>query len=187
MPYLLGASWPVTTVTTPSISLACEVWIRLISACGYGECRIFPISIPGSDRSSAYLPWPVVLPAESTSATRLPMMEKSDIAFLHPDPAERERDPYRCHNLLGIDASLSPIVKESDFIPKRFSRPAKDDGLAHSLVRHIYAPGLNSWPAHSEHQAFFRTLCGQLTRIIAFQVFRTGVIVPVRIIASDQC
>jgi hypothetical protein len=53
----------------------------LIRACGYGECRILPVSIPGNDRSSAYLPWPVVLPAESTSATRFPIMEKSDIFF----------------------------------------------------------------------------------------------------------
>src|SRR5260221_7296154 len=79
IPYLFGASGPVTTQTTPSRASARAVLIFLISACGYGECRILPINIPGSDRSSVYLPWPVVLPAESTSATDLPMMEKSDI------------------------------------------------------------------------------------------------------------
>src|SRR5258708_3332143 len=79
IPYLLGASGPVTTHTTPSRASARDVLTFLIRACGYGECRILPISIPGRDRSSVYLPWPVVLPAESTSATDLPMMEKSDI------------------------------------------------------------------------------------------------------------
>src|SRR5689334_523558 len=79
MPYLFGASGPVTTHITPSTASAFDVSIFLIRACGYGECRILPVNIPGSDRSSAYLPCPVVLPAESTRATRLPMMEKSDI------------------------------------------------------------------------------------------------------------
>jgi hypothetical protein len=34
------------------------------------------------------------LPAESTRATRFPMMEKSDICCEIPNPAERVRDPY---------------------------------------------------------------------------------------------
>src|SRR5215469_11033495 len=81
MPYLFGASEPITTVTTPSSASARDASIFLMTACGYGECSILPTSIPGRERSSVYLPWPVVLPAESTSATRLPMMEKSLIAF----------------------------------------------------------------------------------------------------------
>src|SRR5690242_21113959 len=79
MPYLFGASGPVTTHTTPSTASAFDVSIFLINACGYGECRILPVSIPGRLKSSAYLPWPVVLPAESTRATRFPIMEKSVI------------------------------------------------------------------------------------------------------------
>src|SRR5689334_12111491 len=90
MPYLLGASGPVTTATTPSSASAAEVSIFLIRAWGYGECRILPISIPGKVKSSAYLPWPVVLPAESTSATRFPMMEKSVMIFCLESRAQRE-------------------------------------------------------------------------------------------------
>src|SRR5579859_7659235 len=87
MPYLFGASGPVTTQTTPSSASALDVSIFLMRAWGYGECRILPVSIPGSDRSSAYLPWPVVLPAESTKATRFPMMEKSLIALSNQQSA----------------------------------------------------------------------------------------------------
>src|SRR5581483_491776 len=74
---VFGASVPTTTATTPSSASARLVSIRLIRACGYGECRIFPISIPGTLRSSVYLPAPVVLPAASIIATRLPIIEKS--------------------------------------------------------------------------------------------------------------
>src|SRR5215472_15525806 len=49
----------------------------LIRACGYGECRILPISMPGTLRSSVYLPTPVVFSAASIMAVGLPMMEKS--------------------------------------------------------------------------------------------------------------
>src|SRR2546423_10422594 len=55
--------------------------MRLMRACGCGECRILPINIPGSDRSSVYLPAPVVLPAASTIAIGRPMMEKSGITL----------------------------------------------------------------------------------------------------------
>src|SRR3954466_9934632 len=82
MPYLLGASTPVTTVTTPSSASARRESMCLMRACGYGECNILPTSMPGTLRSSAYLPWPVVLPAESISAIGLPIIEKSDmVAF----------------------------------------------------------------------------------------------------------
>src|SRR5215470_412344 len=84
MPYLLGASEPTTTVTTPSSASAREASMFLITACGYGECRILPISIPGTERSSVYFPCPVVLPAESTSAILLPMTENSLIAWSLP-------------------------------------------------------------------------------------------------------
>src|SRR6185437_891291 len=95
MPYLFGASGPVTTQITPSSASAFDASIFLIRACGYGECRILPVSIPGTDRSSVYLPWPVVLPAESTSATRFPIMEKSDIFSEDPNARFlRERDLY---------------------------------------------------------------------------------------------
>src|SRR5579859_4232950 len=87
MPYLFGASGPVTTHTTPSTASAREASIFLISAWGYGECRILPVSIPGRERSSAYLPCPVVLPAESTSATGLPIMEKLDMFFFCDETA----------------------------------------------------------------------------------------------------
>src|SRR5689334_624382 len=76
MPKGFGASGPVTTATTPSRAWAREVSILLIRACGYGECRILPISMPGSERSSAYLPEPVVFSAASIMATDLPMVEK---------------------------------------------------------------------------------------------------------------
>src|ERR1035441_9520490 len=69
MSYGFGASAPVITATTPSSALAREVSICLIRACGYGEWRILPTSVPGRLRSSVYLPAPVVLPAASTMAT----------------------------------------------------------------------------------------------------------------------
>src|SRR5438309_11707029 len=75
MPYLLGASSPTTTHTTPSSASALPASIFLMRACGSGECRILPMSMPGRLRSSVYLPAPVVLAAESISATGLPMME----------------------------------------------------------------------------------------------------------------
>src|SRR5438552_18786450 len=59
--------------------------MRLIRACGCGECRILPTSIPGSERSSVYLPAPVALPAASTIAIGLPMMENSVINGSHDD------------------------------------------------------------------------------------------------------
>src|SRR5437764_4442312 len=55
----------------------------LMIACGYGECRILPMSMPDMVRSSAYLPWPVVLPAESTRAMGLPMTEKLFTCLVH--------------------------------------------------------------------------------------------------------
>src|ERR1700722_5660477 len=45
-------------------------------AWGYGECRILPISIPGTVRSSVYLPPPVVFSAASIIAVGFPMMLK---------------------------------------------------------------------------------------------------------------
>src|SRR5579863_1457956 len=48
-------------------------------ACGYGECRILPTSMPGTLKSSVYLPAPVVFSAASTIAVALPMMEKSPL------------------------------------------------------------------------------------------------------------
>src|SRR5438067_13197568 len=88
MPYLLGASSPTTTHTTPSSASALLKSIFLMRAWGSGECRIFPMSMPGRLRSSVYLPAPVVLAAESISATGLPMMEKSGISVCHPNGNE---------------------------------------------------------------------------------------------------
>src|ERR1700730_4617873 len=51
--------------------------MRLIRACGYGECRILPTSMPATLRSSVYLPAPVVFSAASIIAVGLPIMEKS--------------------------------------------------------------------------------------------------------------
>src|SRR5271165_4729863 len=84
MPYWLGASSPVTIATTPSSALARDVSMRLMRACGYGECRILPTSIPGRLRSSVYLPAPLVLPAASTIAIDLPITEKSLITVWLP-------------------------------------------------------------------------------------------------------
>src|SRR3954464_2431099 len=67
----------MTTATTPSSFSAWLVSMRLIRACGCGECRILPTRMPGSDRSSVYLPAPVVLPAASTMAMGLPITENS--------------------------------------------------------------------------------------------------------------
>src|SRR6185437_2087930 len=72
-------SLPVAIAITPSSASARELSMRVIRACGYGECRIFPTSMPGTLRSSVYLPAPVVFPAASTMATGLPIMEKSVI------------------------------------------------------------------------------------------------------------
>src|SRR5437660_1008047 len=115
MPYLLGASGPVTTQTTPSTASAFDASIFLTRACGYGECRILPISIPGSERSSAYLPWPVVLPAESTRATRLPMMEKS-VIFLHPERSEGSLFPQK-HLHFKTKLIFRPRVPRGDRAP----------------------------------------------------------------------
>src|SRR5437879_2514407 len=82
MPYGLGASLPTATAITPSHSSARLVSIPLMRACGYGECKIFPISIPATLRSSVYLPAPVVFPAASIIAVDLPIMEKSLIAVV---------------------------------------------------------------------------------------------------------
>src|SRR5258708_31384700 len=106
MPYLLGASGPVTTQTTPSRASAREASIFLISACGYGECRILPISIPDRDRSSVYLPWPVVLPAESISVTGLAMMEKSDIVLCLAIPGKFRRN-RRFNGLIHLGVSCT--------------------------------------------------------------------------------
>src|SRR5882672_6270050 len=58
--------------------------MRLIRAWGYGACRIFPTSMPGTLRSSVYLPAPVVLPAASTIAIGFPIIEKSVIGLWVP-------------------------------------------------------------------------------------------------------
>ncbi len=80
MPKGLGASLPVTTATTPSSFSARVVSMFLMRACGCGECRILPYSMPATERSSVYLPAPVVLPAASIIAIALPIMEKSVVA-----------------------------------------------------------------------------------------------------------
>src|SRR5271166_1306564 len=73
---------------TPSSAHARLVSIRLMSAWGYGECKILPTSIPGRLKSSVYLPDPVVLPAESTMAIDLPITENSLMTdSLLPTPA----------------------------------------------------------------------------------------------------
>src|ERR1700693_4058748 len=72
----------MTTATTPSSASARPASMLLIRACGYGECRIFPTSIPGMLRSSGYLPAPAVFSAASTIAVGLPMMEKSVMALV---------------------------------------------------------------------------------------------------------
>src|SRR5438876_6426286 len=51
--------------------------MRVMRAWGYAECRILPTSMPGRQRSSVYLPAPVVLPAASTMAMGFPIIEKS--------------------------------------------------------------------------------------------------------------
>src|SRR5882762_4996939 len=61
--------------------------------------------MPGTERSSVYLPAPVVLPAASTMAMGLPMMEKLDIKanrslepteiVRHVCPNRRDCSPYR--------------------------------------------------------------------------------------------
>src|SRR5450631_2540757 len=81
MPYGLGASLPTATATTPSHFSARLVSMRLMRACGYGECRILPTSMPGTLRSSVYLPAPVVFPAASIMAVGLPIMEKPFISL----------------------------------------------------------------------------------------------------------
>src|SRR5207302_8240148 len=81
MPYLFGASTPVTTVITPSSASARRESMHLMRACGYGECRILPFSMPGTLRSSVYLPPPVVFSAASIMAVGLPIMEKSVIVI----------------------------------------------------------------------------------------------------------
>src|ERR1700739_4916454 len=70
-------------------------------ACGYEECRILPTSIPGTLRSSVYLPAPVVFSAASTIAVALPMMEKSPLILLLPGFTSRKFViPSEARNLL---------------------------------------------------------------------------------------
>src|SRR4029077_11076780 len=95
--------------------------MRLMRACGKGECRILPTSIPGTLRSSVYLPAPVVLPAASTMAMGLPMMEKSVIAHNsggHQQPGlssrAKSRDLllscFRHSLLLGLNRGLDRVI-----------------------------------------------------------------------------
>src|SRR5438270_3325932 len=112
MPYVLGASLPITTVTTPSSASAPDTSMLLILACGYGECRILPMSMPDMVRSSAYLPWPVVLPAESTRAMGLPMTEKLVTYFSprrHGGP-EKFSLGYRQSLLLGLNRRFDGLI-----------------------------------------------------------------------------
>jgi hypothetical protein len=53
MQYSTGISRPVTTACTPGIASAALVSIDKMRACGCGERRILPCSIPGSTMSSA--------------------------------------------------------------------------------------------------------------------------------------
>src|SRR6266446_7343037 len=93
---------------TPSNCSARLESMRLMRACGCGECRIFPMSIPGSVRSSVYLPAPVVLPAASTMAIALPMMEKSGIGLLpRLVPRDGQLSQIRHHNNICVDPALS--------------------------------------------------------------------------------
>src|SRR5712671_6877351 len=69
----------MTTATTPSSASARLVSMDLMRAWGYCECRIFPTSMPGTLRSSVYLPLPVVFSAASTIAVGFPMIENSVI------------------------------------------------------------------------------------------------------------
>src|SRR5579864_671286 len=75
--------------------------MRRMRACGCGECRIFPISMPGSERSSVYLPAPVVLAAASIIGIGLPMMEKSVMSVSsakRPSPLRIDVKPRAPHS-----------------------------------------------------------------------------------------
>src|SRR5215471_17128903 len=72
----------MTTAMTPSSLSARLESTFLMRACGYGEWRTLPTSIPETRRSSVYLPAPVVFSAASTIAVGLPMMEKSLLMYL---------------------------------------------------------------------------------------------------------
>src|SRR5215467_64437 len=169
MPYLFGASDPITTVTTPSSASARDASIFLTTACGYGECRILPISIPGRDRSSVYLPWPVVLPAESTSATRLPITENSLI-----------------NNSVHCGPLFAPMLEKADLLAERFPLRRKLDPRRGALVRNFDAPGLHERAAHRQHDALLRAFRGQLAGIVALDVIRVGVVLPISVVAGNQ-
>src|SRR3954468_14677295 len=123
MPYLLGASTPVTTVTTPSSASARRESMCLMRACGYGECNILPISMPGTLRSSVYLPWPVVLPAESISAIGLPMMEKSLLAtFLTTPEMVNFFQTNLLHSLIELNCSNKSVIDDGSLQLHRLAR-----------------------------------------------------------------
>src|SRR6266542_2007132 len=97
----------MTTATTPSNCSARVMSIRLMRACGWGEWRIFPISMLGSVRSSVYLPAPVVLPAASTMAMGLPMMERLVTSLLRWLVAcDGQLSQIRHHNNVRVDPAL---------------------------------------------------------------------------------
>src|SRR5579872_3184329 len=62
--------------------------------------------MPGTVRSSAYLPAPVVLPAESTRATDLPITENSDIVIHHGE-TERRRISFQTFDHEGHEGTRS--------------------------------------------------------------------------------
>src|SRR6266567_1446242 len=150
MPYGLGASFPTATATTPSHFSARLVSIRLMRACGKGECSILPTSMPGTLRSSVYLPAPVVFSAASIIAVGLPIMEKSllilsfrakpkicaclrrpltwpqsNLCALHQSPTEWPRTSG-CIQYNDTDCCLAPLEHrpstDLDFRPTATSR-----------------------------------------------------------------
>src|SRR5438132_3040726 len=105
----------MATATTPSSFSALLVSMRLMRACGCGECRILPVSMPGSDRSSVYLPAPVVLPAASTMAMGLPIMEKLVIGLIahwNPLKASGTLVPIGETAGLAVGRELNTVVSQ---------------------------------------------------------------------------
>src|SRR5579872_981540 len=120
----------MTTATTPSSFSAWLVSMLMIRACGYGECRILPMSMPGRLRSSVYFPLPVVFSAASTIAVGLPIMENPLFIYLLAATPFRLVVPSDAWNLLSADSVSSP----DGIHPFTFRLDRRPNGFIHLVV-----------------------------------------------------
>src|ERR1700690_3248072 len=135
------------TAMTPSSCSARVASMRLMRAWGCGECRILPMSIPGTVRSSVYLPAPVVLPAASIMAMGRPMMEKLVI------------DAIRSDEHLGTGALARPVERSS---ASPLADQRNEDGNSGNLTQqadsrflHCVRPSEDGWSNSGRNDRVF--------------------------------